>query len=140
MLLSLQRTERGFLYTMGTLAIDGEPLCDTLEPTDRHLHAESMTPGQKVYGRTAIPSGSYQVELSYSPRYHRTLPLLCGVPCFEGIRIHAGNTSTDTGGCILVGRRCAPGRLLESRFTLRLLIDRLARRPPGEVVIIQVKE
>ena len=35
MKLHLQRTERGDRYTMGCLAIDGEPLCDTLEPTDR---------------------------------------------------------------------------------------------------------
>ena len=35
MKLHLQRTERGDRYTMGRLAIDGEPFCDTLEPTDR---------------------------------------------------------------------------------------------------------
>ena len=35
MKLDLQRTERDDRYTMGRLAIDGEPFCDTLEPTDR---------------------------------------------------------------------------------------------------------
>ena len=35
MKLHLQRTERGDRYTMGRLAIDGEPFCDTLEPTGR---------------------------------------------------------------------------------------------------------
>lgn len=138
--LILQRTERGFLYTMGTLAIDGEPFCDTLEPTDRHLTAETMQPGQKVFGRTAIPTGCYPVELTYSPRFHRTLPLLRGVPCFEGIRIHTGNVSTDTGGCILVGRRQAPGRITDSRATLRQLLDHLARRPPADPITLQVKE
>lgn len=138
--LILQRTERGFLYTMGTLAIDGESFCDTLEPTDRHLTAETMQPGQKVFGRTAIPTGCYPVELTYSPRFHRTLPLLRGVPCFEGIRIHTGNVSTDTGGCILVGRRQAPGRITDSRATLRQLLDHLARRPPADPITLQVKE
>ena len=140
MILTLQRTERGFLYTMGTLAIDGEPFCDTLEPTDRHLTADTMTPGQKVYGRTAIPTGSYTVELCYSPRFHCTLPLLRGVPCFEGIRIHTGNVSTDTGGCILVGRRQAPGRIADSRATLRELFGYFARRPPDDPITIHVKE
>ena len=32
--LTLQRTEKRRGYTMGTLAVDGEPFCDTLEPTD----------------------------------------------------------------------------------------------------------
>ncbi len=138
--LTLQRTERGFLYTMGTLAIDGERFCDTLEPTDRHLTAETMQPGQKVFGRTAIPTGCYTIVLSYSPRFHRTLPLLHGVPCFEGIRIHTGNVSTDTGGCILVGRRQAPGRIADSRTTLRQLLDRFGSRPQGAPLTIQIKE
>ena len=54
MLLTLQRTMRGDRYTMGTLAINGEHFCDTLEPTDRHLTAETITPESKVNGRTAI--------------------------------------------------------------------------------------
>ena len=49
MKLHLQRTERGDRYTMGRLAIDGEPFCDTLEPTDRHLKAATMRPEQKVF-------------------------------------------------------------------------------------------
>ena len=52
--LHLQRIERGDRYTMGRLAIDGEPFCDTLEPTDRHLEAATMRPEQKVFGQTAI--------------------------------------------------------------------------------------
>ena len=35
---------RGDRYTMGTLAINGEHFCDTLEPTDRHLTAETKPP------------------------------------------------------------------------------------------------
>ena len=43
MKLHLQRTERGDRYTMGRLAIDEEPLCDILEPTDRQEQEISIT-------------------------------------------------------------------------------------------------
>ena len=86
MLLTLQRTMRGDRYTMGTLAINGEPFCATLEPTDRHLTAETITPESKVNGRTAIPTGRYPVSVTYSPRFDCQLPLVQSVPCFEGIR------------------------------------------------------
>ena len=138
MKLHLQRTERGDRYTMGRLAIDGEPFCDTLEPTDRHLEAATMRPEQKLYGQTAIPTGSYPVVLTYSPRFKRTLPLLKNVPHFEGIRIHTGNTSADTAGCILVGRRLHSGRLTDSRQTMRQLMTTLTHRPQEQEISITI--
>ena len=136
--LHLQRTERGDRYTMGRLAIDGEPFCDTLEPTDRHLDAITMRPEQKLYGQTAIPTGSYPVVLTYSPRFKRTLPLLKNVPHFEGIRIHLGNSATDTSGCILVGRQSTPGRLTDSRQTLRQLKTTLTHRSQEQEISITI--
>ena len=138
MKLHLQRTERGDRYTMGRLAIDGEPFCDTLEPTDRHLDAITMRPEQKLYGQTAIPTGSYPVVLTYSPRFKRTLPLLKNVPHFEGIRIHPGNSATDTAGCILVGRRLHSGRLTDSRQTMRQLMTTLTHRPQEQEISITI--
>ena len=136
--LHLQRTERGDRYTMGRLTIDGEPFCDTLEPTDRHLDAITMRPEQKLYGQTAIPTGSYPVVLTYSPRFKRTLPLLKNVPHFEGIRIHPGNSATDTSGCILVGRRLHSGRLTDSRQTMRQLMTTLTHRPQEQEISITI--
>ena len=136
--LHLQRTERSDRYTMRRLAIDGEPFCDTLEPTDRHLEAATMRPEQKVFGQTAIPMGTYPVVLTYSPRFKRTLPLLKNVPHFEGIRIHPGNSATDTAGCILVGRRLHSGRLTDSRQTMRQLMTTLTHRPQEQEISITI--
>ena len=138
MKLQLIRTERGDRYTMGRLVINGEPFCDTLEPTDRHLEAATMRLDQKVFGQTAIPTGTYPVVLTYSPRFRCTLPLLKDVPHFEGIRIHSGNSFTDTAGCILVGRQATPGRLTDSRQTLRQLMKALTNRPRDQDMAITI--
>lgn len=81
--------------TSGKLYLNGVFECYTLEDVERPV---------KVYGETAIPKGVYTVKITYSPKYKRLMPLICGVPGFEGIRIHSGNTSEDTLGCLLVGQ------------------------------------
>lgn len=80
--------------TLGRLTIDGEPQCYTLEDLEREV---------KIHGETAIPVGVYEVIITPSARFKRNLPLLVDVPNFSGVRIHPGNSSADTGGCILVG-------------------------------------
>ena len=80
---------------IGDLFIDGVFYCHTLED-------EKRADGTKVYGETAIPVGVYVVKLTYSPRFKRKMPLLIDVPMFKGIRIHGGNNSKNTLGCILV--------------------------------------
>ena len=86
---------RGDRNIIGDLFIDGEFFCYTLED-------ERRADGVKVYGETAIPTGTYNVKLTKSNRFKRLMPLLLDVPLFKGIRIHGGNTSKDTLGCILV--------------------------------------
>ena len=92
----LNRILLGTVATIGEMSVDDEYICDTLEGRVRPT-------GEKVYGETAIPTGTYTVVLSYSPRFKKILPEVKDVPNFTGIRIHTGNDAGDTEGCILVG-------------------------------------
>ena len=78
--------------------------------------------GPKVPGATAIPAGRYRVEITWSPRFGRFMPILLDVPHFTGIRIHEGNVAADTNGCILVGMRRAENRVLDSRKAYQRLL------------------
>ena len=132
MRITLLRVELAATYTIGELSIDGAPECFTLEDCVR-------PPGVKIYGQTAIPAGSYRVIRSYSNRFGKVLPEVLEVPGFAGIRIHAGNTSKDTEGCILVGRTRAPGAVLESRVAMRRLDGRIkAALDAGERVTLEI--
>lgn len=96
MKLILNRIFKNDEATIGELWVNDSYLCDTLEDKIRPT-------GEKVYGKTAIPEGTYEVKLTYSPRFKKILPEILNVPNFSGIRIHTGNSSKDTEGCILVG-------------------------------------
>ncbi len=119
--------------TPGDLYIDGVYECHTLEDQVRE-------PGVKVPGKTAIPAGTYRVILSLSQRFKRVLPLLCDVPGFTGVRIHAGNTTADTEGCILVGREVLGDTIRQSRAALGGLMEVLLEaQEQGEVISMEVR-
>lgn len=105
-------------YTIGKLYVNGDYVCDTLEDTDRGLTQNDSLKSiasKKIYGKTAIPSGTYSVELTYSNKFKKTLPQIMNVPGFDGIRIHSGNTAEDTLGCVLCGMNRGKGQVLDSR-------------------------
>lgn len=103
--IELKRRYIGEGYTIGSLSIDGQYFCDTLEDAVRQV---------KVYGKTAIPYGRYNIILNVSPRFGRILPRLIDVPQFDGVLIHRGNTAEDTAGCILVGENKVKGKVINS--------------------------
>ena len=119
MKLILTRIARKAEYTIGRLEDEnGKRICDTLEPTWRDYKGGEL----KIPRKSAIPEGTYRVVVTKSQRFGKYLPLLVGVPGFEGVRIHSGNTSRDTEGCILVGHNLQVGKLLWSRITLEKLM------------------
>lgn len=126
--LKVKRTYHGEYYTIGHLYVNDEYLCDTLEDTDRILNSsmdEETIKKRKVYGQTAIPIGTYKVEITYSPKFKKKLPRLLNVKGFEGILIHSGNTKEDTLGCILVGENKKKGMVLNSRQAMSKLMAKI---------------
>ena len=55
--------------------------------------------------------GWYRVDVTYSAKFKRPMPILRMVPGFEGIRIHAGLSVNNTNGCICVGERWREDKL-----------------------------
>lgn len=88
--------------TLGGAFLDGQRLCYTLEDELRELPGCPVS-DWKIDGKTAIPAGTYQLELVDSPHHGKDTLQLKGVPGFQYIHIHAGNTENDTEGCVLVG-------------------------------------
>lgn len=136
--IQLKRIAKRNDYTIGNLYIDGQFFCNTLEDTDRGLTDSQnllYIKSKKIFSKTAIPTGTYKVKLTYSPRFKRILPLLVGVKGFDGIRIHQGNYPKDTEGCILVGKNTIKGGVFESKETLERLLKKLEGQKDITIII-----
>lgn len=77
-------------------------LCHTLEDAVREVKGEPVSKW-KIKHETAIPFGTYALELVDSPKFGPDTLSLKAVPGFDYVRIHKGTTEKDTDGCILVG-------------------------------------
>ena len=136
MRLTLQRIAKREAYTIGRLYVDGIYFCATVEDKDRGLkshHPLEQIKKVKVYGETAIPMGTYTIDMdkvspkfsnrSWAKPYSGKIPRLRSVPGFESILIHPGNTAASSLGCILVGINDKVGRVSDSQRTFRRLMD-----------------
>lgn len=136
MKLTIERRYKKSEYTIGWLWVDGELLSNTLEDTDRGLLQQIPTGKlnqMKVYGATAIPRGTYKVELSYSfkfnsrpwgRKYNGLVPHIMGVKSFEGVRIHPANKASQIEGCVAVGDNTKVGCLTNSTKRYYELMDK----------------
>lgn len=141
MKLTLKRIALRPTYTIGKLYIDDVYFCDTIEDTVRDLNKNGKFDNgeKKIHSKTAIPYGTYEIKWTYSPRFKKYTPQLMNVPSFEGIRIHAGNTSADTEGCLILGKNKQVGKVLNSRATINKFYPIIKEACSNRKVTIEIK-
>lgn len=87
-----------------------------------------------------IPVGLYDIDITYSPKFKKKLPLVHGktVSARRGIRIHAGNTVNDTEGCILIGNisSLTDRRISESNIAVNQLVNAMN----GKLVKLSIRD
>ena len=140
--LKLIRKYRCSNYCIDKLYINDEYFSDALEDPDRGL-TDTMSLEEikkiKIKGNTCIPYGTYNITITYSPRFKKNLPLLNNVKGFDGIRIHSGNKPQDTEGCLLPGFNKVKGQVIDSRVTTDKLIAQIQQAlNKGEKVTITI--
>ena len=140
--LRLERKYRNNNYCIDKLYINGKYFSDVLEDPDRGL-TDNMSLEEikkiKIKGNTCIPYGTYNITITYSPRFKKNLPLLNNVKGFDGIRIHSGNKPQDTEGCLLPGFNKVKGQIIDSRVTTDKLIAQIQQAlNKGEKVTITI--
>jgi hypothetical protein len=128
--------------TIGTLSIEGKFECFVLEDQDRGL-SDTMSlekiAGTKVYGKTAIPYGRYEIDWTMSARFKVMMPILLNVKGFSGIRIHKGNTEVDSLGCLLCGTRKKSNMVTESTLATRNLYTKIENaKKQGQRIYITI--
>ena len=129
MKIQIKRLHKTKKSTIGEMSVDGKFECYTLEDVERDA---------KIHGKTAINKGIYEVVVTYSNRFKQLMPLLLNVPEFAGIRIHAGNTSIDTEGCILVGSTRALDFIGNSKKTYTTLFSKIKAAAKKEKIFIEI--
>jgi len=138
-LVAVEKTEKS---TISRLFIDGKFECFTLEDVDRGLK-QSMSLDDiakiKVQNETAIPEGTYSVDITFSPHFGKDMPLLLNVPGYDGVRIHPGNFPSDTEGCLLVANGWQLDEVTDSRSAFSVLFPKLqAALAAGEKITLSI--
>jgi len=109
-------------FTLGEWSLNGSRIGYTVEDEDRKLEDG----GVKVYGKTCIPRGRYEIIVDYSKRFNKVLPRILNVPGFEGIRVHGGNKAEDSEGCPCIGRDRTTAGVQNCQGALSRLIELIA--------------
>lgn len=147
MKLKLIRTAKKAKYTIGHLYMqdrqNGEwvMLCDTIEDKDRGLDqsmSEANIASIKVKHQTAIPTGTYEIDMTtvsgtfvkkplYKDFCGGKVPRLRYVKGFSGILIHSGTDQDSSSGCIIVGENKVVGKVINSWATFKRVYMLLKR-------------
>lgn len=151
--LFLERKYKKDKYTIGNLYINNKLFCNTCEDRDRGLTSdmnESQIKGLKVYGETAIPTGTYIIDLntispkfkdkSWAKPYSGKVPRLLNVKGFEGILLHPLNQASQSLGCIGMGLNTKIGMVTNStEYFHKLMKELLAAKLKGEEIKLTIK-
>lgn len=126
MIITIQRKYKKKDYTIGNMYIDGVFFCNTLEDTDRGLCSDmpiTEIKRVKIYAKTAIPTGTYELDVVTWPKYKIKVPMILAVPGYSGILIHNGTNHEHTAGCPLVGINNVVGGLTRGKEYMNKLTE-----------------
>ncbi len=129
--------------TIGELFIDEVHECFVIEDKDRGLtQKDSLETIKKVkvFAETCIPYGKYEIGISFSNRFQQPMPILLGVPGWEGVRIHWGNKAKDTEGCLIVGTTKGTDFVGNSKYEYSFLLDKLKKALEKEKVFLTINK
>lgn len=114
----------------------------SLEDIDRGLTSDMSIEEikkLKIYGKTAIPSGRYEMGITYSNRFKKLMPEILDVPGFAGIRVHAGNYPEDSNGCPLIGLKTGTDAIYQSRDAYKEFWEWFQETIKNEKVFIEIR-
>jgi hypothetical protein len=117
---TLMRVSMTDKVTHGVFLFDGKPLCVTLEDPWKNNQRNI----------SCIPTGVYKCVPHNGAKY-KGVWRLENVPGRSAILIHAGNSTSDTEGCILVGSEYGENLILRSQAAL----DKLRKELPDEFIL-----
>ena len=133
-----------FQVTLGADGLDAKEnprWCWTYEDVVREVAGQPVAQW-KIHGETAIPEGIYRVTFTQSVRFQTVMPELLDVPGFTGVRLHSGNTASQTEGCVLVGTTPMPTQdgVLQSRDAFAMVFQRLYECwDDGDPIMIDIR-
>ena len=139
----LERKVKNANSTEGNLYINGKWFCHVIEDVVRAKPGE-WKKELKVYAKTAIPYGRYQVMVTYSPKFKRMLTAILNVPDFIGIRIHNGVNEGSSAGCPIIsyinddGSNGIRNRVVNDKKAMNDLCDMVYDAQKKEKVMIDI--
>lgn len=130
MKLRVERFKSNKKSTIGLLFVNDVFQCYTLED-------EIRPNGFKIWGNTAVPTGTYNLIMSFSNKFQKYLPEILNIKDFKGVRIHTGNTIEDTHGCLLVGEKTDGVTISQSVIAFDKLMYKILPIEKSEKITIE---